>query len=361
MLRDLFVNAVVLIAFVALGSHFLRDRKFERSSPMKYRLLFGLMTGLLACLLMTFSVEVVPGVLVDFRNIPIVMAAIIGGLPASFLTGIIIGIYRILSFGVTNVTVVASIAALAMGICVPLLEGKVKSLLSKWLFSTLLSVVIGSIGFLILVKDHILLLQLLSAYWIGSFMIALLLGYYTSILANSNRLFRKYKAESSLDFLTGLYNVRQFDRIYNDITERIVEKEEQLSLLFIDIDFFKKINDTYGHAEGDLVLKELGKVLLNTCRDFDIVSRNGGEEFSVILLDCPPEKAIRIAERVRSTIEAHPFPLSNGETVNITVSVGISSYDKDSIDFNELLKQADRSLYRAKQTGRNKVVYEDTN
>lgn len=359
MLQDLFINAVVLVAFVAVGNHFLRERNFGHSSPIQYRLLFGVMSGLLASLLMAFSVEIMPGIIIDYRNIPIIMASIIGGLPASLLAGVIISLYRFLHFGATNVTLVATIVALTMGLCIPLLEVKIKSLVHKWLFSGFFSVVIGTIGFLVLVKDHTLLLQLLSAYWIGSLLIALMLGYYTNTLAKTNTMFRKYKAESSLDFLTGLYNVRQFDRIYNDITERIVEKEEQLSLLFIDIDFFKHINDTYGHAEGDLVLKELGRVLKNTCRDFDIVSRNGGEEFSVILLDCPPEKAVLIAERVRSTIESHPFSLSNGETVNITVSIGISSYDKDSMDFDELLKQADRSLYKAKQTGRNRVVYEN--
>lgn len=76
----------------------------------------------------------------------------------------------------------------------------------------------------------------------------------------------------------------------------MLEREESLSLLLIDIDFFKKINDTYGHAEGDIVLKELSKVILKTCPNFDIVSRNGGEEFSVMLMDCIPQQAVTIAE-----------------------------------------------------------------
>jgi len=123
----------------------------------------------------------------------------------------------------------------------------------------------------------------------------------------------------------------------------------------IDIDFFKKVNDTYGHAEGDIVLRELGEILLKNCRNFDIVSRNRGEEFTILLLDCPKIRAVQIAKRVRSGVEAHPFIISDETQININVSIGAANYPEDTNEVENLLKIADMTLYTAKHTGRNKV------
>lgn len=128
----------------------------------------------------------------------------------------------------------------------------------------------------------------------------------------------------------------------------------------IDIDFFKKVNDTYGHAEGDAVLRELGKILLKSCRSYDIVSRNGGEEFTILLLDCPEIQALQIAERVRYSVETHPFIMTNETQINITVSIGVSSYPEATNKIEKLLELADETLYIAKRTGRNKVCSSNT-
>lgn len=355
-MQDLFLNGTILISFVALVNQFIRDLDFSPASNIKLRLIGGVISGILGCILMIFSVEVMPGVIVDFRNIAIVLASMYGGLVTSILAGLIIGVFRLLWFGVSETSMLAFLVALIMGIGCPLITYKVYSKKRKCLYLTLFNVLIASISFIVLIKDHMLLLQLLLSYNIGCLIITFILCYFINNLATSNRLFKKYKNESSIDFLTGLYNVRQFDKTYNDITSRITEKNERLSLLFIDIDYFKKINDTFGHSEGDIILKELGKLLLTTCRDFDIVSRIGGEEFSVILLDCHPRQAKNIAERIRSTVEQRTFSLSNGKTVSITVSIGIATYPDTTINFNDLIKEADKALYEAKQAGRNKVV-----
>jgi diguanylate cyclase (GGDEF)-like protein len=98
---------------------------------------------------------------------------------------------------------------------------------------------------------------------------------------------------------------------------------------------------TYGHGDGDIVLKELGKVLSKSCRVFDIVSRNGGEEFTVLLLDCAKENALQIAERIRSNIETHQFILSSGTQISITVSIGVASYPKSLNEVEKLVEMSD--------------------
>ncbi len=358
-MKDLFLNGTILISFIALVNQFIRDLDFSPASNIKLRLLGGVITGILGCILMIFSVEVMPGVIVDFRNIAIILASIFGGSVTSILAGLIIGAFRLLWFGVSESSMMAFLVVLIMGIGCPLITYKVRSKKIKCLYLTMFNVLISSIAFIVLVQDHMILLQLLLSYNIGCLIITFILCLFINNLATSNRLFKKYKNESSIDFLTGLYNVRQFDKTYNDITSRIIENDERLSLLFIDIDYFKKINDTFGHTEGDVILKEFGKLLLESCRDFDIISRIGGEEFSVLLLDCHPQQARKIAERIRSSVEKHAFSISNGKAVSITVSIGIATYPDTTINFNDLIKESDKALYEAKQAGRNKVVFAD--
>lgn len=355
-MKDLFLNGTILVSFVAIINQLIRDHSLNSYSSIKRRLIAGAVTGALGCILMIFSVNVVPGVIVDFRNIPIILASMFGGLVTSVVASLIIGLFRLLWYGFSDTTIMAFSFALIMGFGCPLLTFRVKSVKIKCAFSTVFTIIIGSLGLIHLIEDHSLLIRLLLSYTIGSFAIMFILCLFIQNLSTSNRLYKKYRDESSTDFLTGLNNVRQFDRIYNDITSRIVEKDERLSLLMIDIDYFKNINDTYGHSEGDLILKELGKVLLIACRDFDIVSRNGGEEFSVILLDCHPQQARSIGERIRTSVEKHPFVIANSKIVNITVSIGVATYPDTTTNFNDLIKEADKALYLAKQNGRNKVI-----
>lgn len=355
-MHDLLFNGTILISFVAIVDLFIKDFDFDSTFSVKHRILAGIITGALGCLLMIYSVEALPSVIVDYRNISIILASMYGGLLTSIITAVAIGGFRILWFGLSTASVLSLFLAIIMAAGCSFIHYKIHKLKPRCYFSAIFTVTAGSIGFIILVKDPALLPQLLLSYAIGSFLIMFLLCNFINSLAATNRLYKKYKDESSIDFLTGLNNVRQFDRIYNELTSNIVEKDERLSLLFIDVDYFKKINDTFGHAEGDIILKELGQVLIKTCRHFDIISRNGGEEFSALLLDCHQQQAANIAERIRRTIEKHPFNLSNGKTVNITVSIGVATYPDTTTNFNDLLKEADKALYEAKQAGRNNVV-----
>ena len=128
-----------------------------------------------------------------------------------------------------------------------------------------------------------------------------------------------------------------------------------------DIDFFKSVNDTYGHAVGDLVLKTIAKVIRGQLREYDIAGRYGGEEFSILLPFTKIEEAKMVAERLRKTIESRVIdiskvnPDSEKKEISVTLSLGIYEMKSDDND-EDLLKKADKALYEAKNTGRNKVV-----
>ena len=128
-----------------------------------------------------------------------------------------------------------------------------------------------------------------------------------------------------------------------------------------DIDFFKHINDTYGHAAGDIALKSIAKVIRSQLREYDIAGRYGGEEFSILLPFTKINEAQMVAERLRKTIEAKTIDISKVspdnevQTINLTLSLGVYEM-KENDDDEDLLRKADKALYQAKNTGRNKVV-----
>jgi diguanylate cyclase len=206
-----------------------------------------------------------------------------------------------------------------------------------------------------LVNDVSLLVKLIPLYWIISYIAGFLAFYILDFIRKSQFLLEKYKSESTTDGLTGLNNVRKFDEVFNSLLDELNISIQSLSLLYIDIDFFKKINDTYGHSEGDLVLKRLGALLTESTRNFDIVSRNGGEEFTVLLPDTSVVRAMDIAENIRKSVENTEFSLSGGGVIKVTVSVGVASYKDTTENPGMLIEDADKALYVAKKTGRNKV------
>jgi two-component system cell cycle response regulator len=141
------------------------------------------------------------------------------------------------------------------------------------------------------------------------------------------------------------------------LIERAKRRKNPISMLITDIDKFKLVNDTHGHDAGDEVLREFARRLRSTVRGADLACRFGGEEFVVLMPDTTEEMALQIAERLRSVIEAQGFALPNGQLpLDLTTSVGVTSFNFDSDSSQSLLKRADNALYEAKSSGRNKVV-----
>lgn len=158
------------------------------------------------------------------------------------------------------------------------------------------------------------------------------------------------------DGLTGLYNRREFQsRLYQEI-ERSRRYAHSFALLLLDIDFFKRVNDTHGHPAGDHVLREIARVLNESTRPIDTAARYGGEEFAVVLPEAQDEGAFITAERIRRTIAAITLTLDDGAPLKLTVSIGIGLFPQHGHSAASLLEMTDQALYKAKTTGRNRVV-----
>lgn len=161
--------------------------------------------------------------------------------------------------------------------------------------------------------------------------------------------------QAHVDYLTGVCNRRHFmDRAEQELS-RAVRYGSALSILMLDIDSFKQINDRYGHKVGDTVLKEFATVCQSTLRAVDIIGRMGGEEFAVLLPETAPAAAIEIAERLREAIACTRVSVEGDLPVHFTVSIGVASMSSDNDNMNMLLNRADTRLYEAKNSGRNKV------
>ena len=164
---------------------------------------------------------------------------------------------------------------------------------------------------------------------------------------------------SSRDPLTGLANRRQFELTLASEVDRVARAGEPAMVLMIDIDHFKKVNDTHGHPAGDVVLRAVAHALHDCIRPMDTVARFGGEEFSMILPNCAPSFAQAVAERIRMRVQGTRIPIAPGVEVKATVSIG-GAFAPQWVRSSSLLwvERADQQLYRAKQTGRNRVCLE---
>lgn len=158
------------------------------------------------------------------------------------------------------------------------------------------------------------------------------------------------------DGLTGLYNFRYFQKVFEGELRRALRYGGDVSLLMVDIDFFKKVNDTFGHPVGDEVLQEVGKVIVHLVRSCDIVARYGGEEFAIVLPETGRKGAKVLAQRIRRGIEQEAIE-ADGHPITVTISVGIASTDMSEQKLSRvaLIECSDQALYMAKQNGRNRV------
>ena len=157
------------------------------------------------------------------------------------------------------------------------------------------------------------------------------------------------------DGLTGILNRREFDRLFPIEFSRAVRYKHNLSLIMIDLDHFKEVNDKHGHVTGDTVLQIFATLVKKTIRDIDRFARFGGEEFVLILPEADREGACVLAERIRALVEGTNFGEPDGEPVRITISAGIANYPEHGASEKEIIDAADKVLYQAKHGGRNRV------
>lgn len=197
-------------------------------------------------------------------------------------------------------------------------------------------------------------------YWVGivvplsvafiAFIVAVIVKY----LIKARDFDTQYKLATT-DGLTELYNHRYFQEQLQNLVAHAQRYDVSLSLIIIDIDFFKKFNDLYGHQSGDAVLRQVAFELKKNVRAADIVCRYGGEEMSIILPNTKYEEAVGIAKKLCTIISEKKCKLSNGRESNVTISLGVASYGADGQAPAEIIEAADRRLYNAKENGRNRV------
>ena len=160
------------------------------------------------------------------------------------------------------------------------------------------------------------------------------------------------------DGLTQLYNHRFFQEQMINNASNFKRYGNKFSLILIDIDFFKKFNDTYGHQSGDCVLKQVANILKKNSRNSDFVCRYGGEEMAIILTNTAKAEATITAEKICNAVRNNKFILVNGEKVNVTISVGVATVGDNGEKPQEIIEYSDKCLYFAKENGRNQVVSE---
>jgi diguanylate cyclase (GGDEF)-like protein len=160
--------------------------------------------------------------------------------------------------------------------------------------------------------------------------------------------------------LTGICNRRYFLELGERLLKQGARSKRPASLIMLDLDHFKAVNDQYGHAAGDAVIRESARLMIREVRETDLVARIGGEEFAILLPETGQETGSNVAERVRKGIEALAIPFEGRpHPLRITASLGLALADIGTDSLDSLLSKADQALYQAKEAGRNRVVYQE--
>ncbi|MGR9072052.1 MAG: diguanylate cyclase [Gammaproteobacteria bacterium] len=196
------------------------------------------------------------------------------------------------------------------------------------------------------------LLLSLALFFVSALLLYILLYF---LLKKLTRYEIALRAMAQRDHLTGLFNKRMCHQLLKGEIQRSARTGNPFSLLLIDLDHFKRINDTYGHLAGDKALKSFAGMLVKNARVIDTICRYGGEEFIVILPETSDRSATEIAERLRAAIDKESFAIEKPVRLHLTVSIGIASFPLHAATFQTLIDAADRAMYEAKKAGRNKV------
>lgn len=179
---------------------------------------------------------------------------------------------------------------------------------------------------------------------------------HVTIALRNAQMYRKMEETSITDDLTKLYNTRYCNQVLDELIKQRITTKANISLIFFDVDFFKLVDDNYGHLVGSDTLRLIGERAKSVIRERDIAVRYGGDEYIIVLPDTDKPTAAIIAERIRKTIEEKPFPAQDGKYFNVTVTLGVATFPEDALSRDELIGKADKAMYQGKMTGRNKVV-----
>ncbi|WP_181347134.1 diguanylate cyclase [Thalassobacillus sp. CUG 92003] len=356
MISDLVVNISLLISFTFVWHQLFRHNRLTFSSSLTIKTLDGLLAGILGIILMHYSLIVNDITILDLRHIPVVMVAFYGGFIPPLIAAAVITVGRFL-IDVNFSSFVSLFMMLAIALGAGVIARVIKSgKWKKWTWLLIYSQAVFSLALFIVVDEFNQVLDFAFIHIISTMVGGYMIFYFVDYIRTNSERYFQYKENAELDALTGLYNVRSFDHFYNTMIVESIEAHECCAVCLLDVDHFKQINDTYGHPAGDEILQQLASLLAGLIRYEDKLSRNGGEEFSILLPDCQQEQANLIAERIRGAVETYPFTLPDGQIIRLTVSMGVSAFNGEpGGDQENLYQDADAALYQAKQNGRNSV------
>lgn len=353
MLGSLFTNFMIFTTFLFFGT-ILREKYLRngRKASHIYHLLVGISFGLLGVVLLYYTFPLGSGVFADFRQFAVLVAVYLGGILSGGVATCMILIYRLVFLsGLNTASIFGAVNILVTFLIGVLVLNKHRLSFKRWMVALLLSVLTAILVFQAILHGD---------KWrsIGLFVIVFMVGgviiyYMVNYLKRSEESIKIIREAAIRDHLTNLYNPRAFDRLMEQSIAHSKQQDQPLTVLLLDIDHFKKVNDTYGHSAGDAVLVQLADILRDTFRSGDHIARKGGEEFAVIIEGCDQEDITVMAERFRKNVENHCFRIPDGKRLRISVSAGTATYP--AIPENQLIDQADEALYRAKNSGRNRV------
>lgn len=359
-LGAMITNASVMISFVFL-QHYIYLRYVEGKSE-RFRTVYGILVhGFAGLLSMLFAYKLENGAIVDTRIVPLLLMFIWSKryLPwAPYATAALIVVLR---YGIS--TGAGAFATLLNLIAIALIVGFINS---RWLSKQPFRVrawTITIVGSMI----NIIMAGLVGAMpmidFMQQFAATVFIVHIVTMIAmvfTYRAIFREMRVHTELretaetDFLTGLQNRRMLDRTMDEQLTVASRSDAELSVALIDIDHFKKVNDTYGHEAGDEVLQQVAQLIQSNVRSYDRVGRYGGEEFMIVFPHLGKQAAGEISERVRQAIETAEIVTSQGCRVHVTVSIGVATHKESRGDM--LKTKADERLYQAKHRGRNRTV-----
>lgn len=354
MILAIFQNFCILITGVVFVMHYLREKNLHEIRSAWFRFFMGVIAGGIAMVLLgsSFHVDPVRRIVLDFRYVPVLVISIYGGWISTLVSTLIIATYRWVINDISAVSTAMALATVWIGLSYSVIFSLRKPLLLRVSLAMLVHTIIMYFASYAIFDASSLRFSTLTIHLCITFVASYVVWKYVEFALGEIRVYQRFRSEATTDYLTSLSNRRKFSHELNAAIHRCQRKGETISLLYLDIDRFKAINDEFGHAIGDDVLRKFAGVLLKTCRIYDGIYRIGGEEFAVILQDCPVENARIVAERIRRNILDFEYSLT-GEAA-VTTSIGVAGY-VDGIGAEEMMGKADDALYQAKNAGRNCV------
>jgi len=338
----------LLFAFLPLR----HVKRISPASPVKLRILVGLIAGFISVLLVLNSITY-DGAKIDLRLVALVTAYYYGGWVSGGITTLaILGArFAITPPGAYEGLILTGLICIALLITASIYRRFASHTLKDYLVLIGIGIGYSLPALYLLTETFNRFLEIALVY-----IIFILLGGYVTyrFLQELRKHFQFVQTQQELaltDGLTNLANRRKLD-------ETLAHYDKHgyaFSVLIVDIDFFKSVNDTYGHDGGDVVLRQLSHLLEHCCPDQALVGRYGGEEFVILLPDTPLKDAVRLGETIRLACADQHFVFGTYPAFHVTLSIGAASSDQGETSF-EVVQKADQALYQAKQTGRNKVV-----